>query len=210
MLMVDVDAFCKLAHWNILPHLPGLTGIPWQRIATISSLLHRAQRATAKPDMKIFHTSQAARLAVESMGYMGKLGKPVPESLVLLEGVSQIDVGEAVLFSLLMDNHESCLLTGDKKALKSLATLDCADRVSGRIITIEQIMLICLKKMGEEWFKSNVCPFKDIDTSIRLVMGSCCQHAGINLIEGLLSFINEIMRLRVPPLLKDNEPLSNY
>lgn len=203
MLLVDVDAFCKLAHWKILPHLSKLLGIPWQNIATISSLRFRARRALAKPDGKLFRNTEAAKLVLETMELLGQLDEPSPETLALFEGVPQIDVGEAILLSLVADEPSLHILTGDKKALRSLASHECANLVSGRVITLEQIMLLCLERMGESWFKKHVCPFKEIDTSIRVVMGGLCNNSVYELRLGLTSYINEIARLRTPPLLKN-------
>jgi len=84
MLYVDVDAFSKLAHWNILPLLADLTCHQWHDIATVSSLWFRAQRATEKPDGKLFYTVEAAKIACNCMKKMGKLTEPKPEYLLFL------------------------------------------------------------------------------------------------------------------------------
>lgn len=200
MLLIDVDAFCKLAHWRILPHLPDLTGVPWSNIATVSSLRFRARNALSKLDGKLFRTMAAAELVLESMEQMAELGEPESETLDAFALIPQIDVGEAILLALVAADPVACLLTGDKKALKALAVHDCSSTVAGRVITLEQFMLFCLEKKGEEWFKKHVCPFKEIDTSIRLVMGSWCDNSYQEIVYGLTSNISEIEGLRIPPL----------
>lgn len=64
MLFIDADALAKLAHWQILPILPTITGMTWNRMATISSLKHRAHRASTKPDGRLFHCPHAAAVSV--------------------------------------------------------------------------------------------------------------------------------------------------
>jgi hypothetical protein len=144
MLYIDIDAFCKLAHWNLLPFLPNLTGYRWDEIATLSSLIFRARRAIEKPDGKLFLTSGAATCAYEHANKMATLPEPDPEAVVVFANTPQIDAGEAVLFALTAADPNGCLFTGDKRALRALSQLNCADRFVGRILIIEQILWRCL------------------------------------------------------------------
>lgn len=122
MLLVDVDAIGKLAHWNILPLLPEILGCPWSEIGTVSSLIYRAKRAITKPDGKVFHTSAAAEIAVEAITHMATdLGKPSAHVLEAMSASNHIDAGEAVLLATIADQPNGAFLTGDKRALRALA-----------------------------------------------------------------------------------------
>lgn len=201
MLVVDVDALSKLAHWNILPLLPNLTGYVWGDIGTVSSLIHRANRATSTPDGKLFHSSDAARVAVDAMSRMGNLAATSPEILDALSRSNQIDAGEAVLLASIADDPNGRFLTGDKRALRALSDLDCASRFAGKILLVEHILWDCLESKGRDWVLQNVCPFRDIDKAIAMILGSRCDANVENVTDGIRSYINEIAALHNPSLL---------
>ena len=201
MLYVDVDAFCKLAHWNILPLLPELTRHQWHEIATVSSLWHRANRAKTRPDGKLFYAVEPANIACSCMEKMGRLPEPKPEKLMCAIDVPQIDPGEAVLLSITADDPTGYFLTGDKRALKALSRLDCVTPLIGRILTVEQILFLCIEKMGHTWFMKNVCPYRHIDKAVYMITGSQCLGTETSVKAGLFSYINEISALCDPSLI---------
>lgn len=201
MLVVDVDALSKLAHWNILPLLPNLTGHSWGEIGTVSSLIHRANRAISYPDGKLFHSSDAARVVVDAISRMGSLATVSPEILDVLSGSNQIDTGEAVLLATIADDPGGRFLTGDKRALRALSGLGCAQRFAGKILLVEHILWDCLESKGRDWVLQNICPFRAIDKTISMILGSRCDASIDNLTEGIQSYINEIAVLHNPSLL---------
>lgn len=201
MLVIDVDALSKLAHWNILPLLPDLTGYTWGDIGTVSSLIHRANRAISTPDGKLFHSSDAARIAVDSISRMANLAVASPEILDVLSGSNQIDAGEAVLLATIADDPNGRFLTGDKRALRALSNLSCAPRFTGKILLIEHILWGCLETKGRDWVLQNICLFRDIDKTITMILGSRCDASVDNLIAGIQSYMNEIAVLHNPSLL---------
>ncbi|MHB1371224.1 MAG: hypothetical protein ACYCW7_13635 [Pseudomonadaceae bacterium] len=201
MLVVDVDAVSKLAHWNILPLLPELTGYGWHGIGTVSSLIHRARRAISAPDGKLFHTSDAAIVVVDVISLMGaNLGVPSDEVLGVLSASNRIDAGEAVLLATIADNPNGIFLTGDKRALRALAGLECAQSFVGKIMLVEHILWLCLEAKGRDWVLQNVCPSRSIDRAISMILGSRCDANVDNLREGIESYIHEIAALHDPSL----------
>lgn len=201
MLFLDADAVSKLSHWNILPLLPELLGINWEEIATISSLRYRAQAAVTKPDKKLFHTSEAAQIAVDCVTKCHVCPTPNAEMVEAFSKVPQIDAGEAVLFSLVMTQRDSRLLTGDKRALRALATHELAKNFDGKIICIEQILKLTLDKHGRQWLLANVGPQAQIDKAAAIILGSR-QDAPIDQIyEALSSYTNEMAGLKNPSML---------
>jgi len=201
MLFIDVDAACKLAHWNILPLLPELTGIPWSEMATVSSLKYRAQQAANKPDGKLFQSIEAAKTVVFAVEAMSPAGTPDPEMLALLSAIPQIDPGEAVLLALLARDTANKLLTGDKRAIRALAANAAAKHFEGRLICIEQILDNALRLNGRDWFLANVCPNRSIDKAVSMILGSRCDAQLEILNAGIQSYVNELIRLRDPSIL---------
>ena len=202
MLLVDVDAISKLAHWNILPLIPELTGRSWDEIGTVSSLIHRAKCAVTKPDRKIFHTPAAAEIAVEVISQMrADLGEPSSQILDALSTSSQIDAGEAVLLATTADKPNGVFLTGDKRALRALATHELAPIFAGKIMLIEQVICLCLGSKGIDWVRENVCPYRNIDTAISVMLGSRCDASIASVQDGVESYLREIEGLHDPSLL---------
>ena len=201
MLFIDVDAFSKLAHWNILPMLPELLGITWEDISTISSLRYRAHAAVANPDKKLFHTSEVAQIAVNCISKLRICPSANADMVEAFSKVPQIDAGEAVLFSLIMTHADSRLLTGDKRALRALSKHELAKHFDGRIICIEQILKLALDTYGIQWFVANVGSQAQIDKTAAIILGSK-QDANLDQInEALSSYINEMTSLKDPSIL---------
>ncbi len=203
MLVVDVDALCKLAHWNVLPLLPELTGYSWKEMGTVSSLSYRAKKAIATPDGKLFRSTDAAKAALDALEKMGEPFEASPTILATLSEVSQIDAGEAVLLATIADDPNGRFLTGDKKALRALSNLGCAFYFSGKILLLEHILKSCLELKGCKWVLENLCPFREVDKAIAMILGSRCDANIENLTAGIHSYINEIAVLHDPCLLAD-------
>lgn len=205
MLYIDVDATCKLAHWNLLQVLPELTGFKWNEIATVSSLKYRAQDAIAKLDKHLFHTTDAAILAFNCMDKMANLPAPNANSLTMFENDQQINTGEAVLMALTINDSNGYFLTGDKRALHAVSRHEeCVSLIAGRVIMIEQILLWCLEMKGCSWLRINVCPNKHIDKAVSAIIGSHCDASEESIKTGIISYISEIENLHNPSLLVAN------
>lgn len=203
MLLIDVDAAVKLAHWDLLNELPMLTGMEWNELATISSLRYRALRSTEHPDGKLFRTAIAAETVFAAMKHMADLPEPNMTCLAALQGNTGIDPGEAVLLSILHVSDETRLLTGDRRALRTLAQLDrqIKDSFCNRILVIEQILIKALDTYGLDWLRERVCQDMHADKAVAICMGSRCDAPEASVSCGLNSYICEIGNLTDPSLL---------
>lgn len=206
MLYLDVDALCKLAHWNILPVLPELTNCSWVDLATVSSLKYRAIRSLGTPDNKLFHSVAAVQCALGCIERMSPISEPNVDLLEALSASSQIDAGEALLLALTADDPNAYFLTGDKRALKAVSQLDIASSFAGRVIIVEQILWRCLQTKGHEWLLENVCPYKSIDKAISIILGSRCDADALQVCEGLSSYVSQVVDMHNPSLLAEYGP----
>jgi len=105
------------------------------------------------------------------------------------------------LLASIADNPNGRFLTGDKRALRALSGLGCASRYAGKILLVEHILWDCLERNGRDWVLQNVCPFRDIDKAITMILGSRCDANIENITDGIQSYINEIAALHNPSLL---------
>lgn len=203
-LLVDVDALCKLAHWDLLPELANLTRCDWSAMSTVPSLRFRAQRATTAPDGKLFRHARAAQCVLDHVGRMASLPASDTAKLALFQDIPDIDAGEAVLFALVHGTADRHVLTGDKRALRALGRLPDSTRapLGGRVIALESIVLSALDTHGIEWLRARICPDRDLDKAIAIVLGSRCDAAQDAVREGLVSYLGELHNLCVPSLLR--------
>ena len=131
-LLIDVDAMCKLAHWNLLKPLPEITGVAAAACATLPSCRHRAAKALNKLD-KVFKCVEAATEVMRAVDTFGDLPQPDPNLLEPFQDVAGIDSGEAVMFARMLEQPAAILLTGDKRALRAAAALpaDVREQIAG-------------------------------------------------------------------------------
>jgi hypothetical protein len=202
MLLVDVDAAVKLAHWGLLVELPALLDTPLSDCATLSSLRFRAQRAAEKPDGKLFHTAAAAHAVLHALSQMAQLPVDV-DLLPALQNLSGIDSGEAVLISAMAARPEVRLLTGDKRCLRALAACspELREPLAKRVLIVEQILLFGLNAHSLDWLRAKVCALRHIDKAVAIVMGSKCDLSESAVREGLRAYIDEMIGLCDPRLL---------
>jgi hypothetical protein len=202
-LLVDVDALCKLAHWDLLSKLPTLLGVPLANTSTLTSARFRAQNSLTKPDGKVFRNVEAAHVALHAIGQMAQPLSLDPAASVGFADIQGIDPGEAVLFATLVSSTDVRLLTGDKRALRALSELlpDVRAAVAGKIVIVEQVVEAALNTFGIDWLRERVCPWKHVDTSVSMIMGSRCDLSEQAVRENLASAIGEMRQLCDPSLL---------
>lgn len=203
MLLLDADAVCKLANWQLLEDLPDLVAVVPGNMMVISSLVHRANRSLTKLDKRLFADEIAAQQTVSFLTKTTKLPEPDPARMAVFQDVADIDAGEAILFALLLQCPESKVLTGDKRAIRGLINIpkDVRASLTGRFICLEQIVAKALSVFGLEQIREKICPRRNIDRSIANAMGSRCDATHPAVEEGLSSYINELHRLYEPALL---------
>ncbi|TAK90337.1 MAG: hypothetical protein EPO06_08645 [Burkholderiaceae bacterium] len=205
MLTLDVDAICKLANWRLLDELSNIMHIKPESMMTLGSLIHRAKRSIDKLDTRLFVATDAASNLAEFLRHTSPLPEADPKLLAIFQDVADIDVGEAILFSILIQHPESRFVTGDKRALRALTNVPQGIReaLAGRVICLEQVVAKTLAVYGLERLRKHICPHKDIDRSVANAMGSRCDAGQASVEEGLYSYIEEIRKLYDPSVLAD-------
>jgi hypothetical protein len=204
-LLIDIDALCKLAHWRLLAGLPKFSGVDWVDCATLQSATFRARKSSAHPDGRLFQSTQAADEVLRVTSLMAAQLDPDIEHLSILQDLSGVDAGEAILFASIAGSNDHRLLTGDKRALRAIAALPDRLRLpyQNKIIIVEQVLKAALADFGVEKLREYVCPWVDIDIAVRNVMGSRCDATELSVREGLDSYIKEMTALCIPSLVTD-------
>ena len=98
---------------------------------------------------------------------------PSPEFDVLQQ---RLDVGEATLIAATREVDPFVLMTGDKRCLQDLAMqvelAEVTERLWGRVICFEQVILLLIRQQGFETIKKHVLPMLDCDMSLKACFGS--------------------------------------
>lgn len=202
-LLIDVDAMCKLAHWRLLELLPAVTGVMPCACSTLASARFRAMRSLTKPDGKLFRCVDAATAVIAAAEEFRELPQPDPTLLTRFQDVGGIDAGEAVLLARLIEDSQALLLTGDKRALRAVASLGEMVRVSmaARVVPVECIIKCVLDAYGLDELRTRVCTWKEVDKAVAIVMGSRCDLPEPSVRDGLESYIRELRGLCQPSLI---------
>lgn len=104
------------------------------------------------------------------------------------------DSGESQLLAVHIVREASRLYTGDKRAIAGLPSLcerlNCLERVAGKVVCCEQIVLALLQILGPEELCNRVCREAEVDKTIAICCG--CASGGseeAEIAEGLGSYI---------------------
>lgn len=117
-----------------------------------------------------------------------------------------LDVGEATLVMATLDSDSFILMTGDKRCLQTVATrpeiADAYERLQGRVICLEQVLLRLIRSVGFEVVKARVIVAWDCDTAIKACFGSGMAATEAQVVDALDGYI-EALRQDAPGLLAD-------
>lgn len=198
-LLIDVDALVKLAHWGLLGELEGTTGVPPERQATVESIRFRA----ARRDRKLFRDPAVADDLAAALGHFGAPWSPDTDVLVRLQGVAGLDAGEVTLIAMLCNDPRALLVTGDKRALRALTAPGLehvVERIAGRIICLEQVLLSTLDRMDAGALAAAIEPHRQLDTAVRCAVPLASHAVEFEVRTGLGSYIKDL-RAQAPSLL---------
>ena len=120
-----------------------------------------------------------------------ELGSDAANLLLSLE-LPGIDTGEQVLFAALVLNELATLLTGDKRALVSLASVDELSSVWPRIRVLEDVVLGMVKTRDFYDISAKVRARPDVDVSLSLAFGRTAPAPLEGVIEGLVSYLQSL------------------
>jgi hypothetical protein len=120
--------------------------------------------------------------------------------LTMLNLIDDIDVGEALLTAAFLKSisvgKSAWLLTGDNRFIKALASVKLPvmqeQQLRGRILCLEQIILMNINAMGFEMIKENIVPVRDCDQAMKAAFGSGRQSTSENVRITLNGYIDDL------------------
>jgi len=186
--LVDSDIFCKLGVMGLLEPSLALFGVGITECFRLPALPNMLRRGGIP---KLYGSAACNALIPVAMS-MHVAPAASLEWLAPLVGLPKIDPGEAQLFACAAENS-LLIVTGDKKALIALASVDgFARALAGRIVTLEALLLALCDRLGQEVVRLAVQPLLSVRPG-ELTMKICFSPGNLNPREALESYFNALM-----------------
>lgn len=137
-LLLDTDAFCKLGIAGLLDAaLAGLGVESSEECARLGALPHMLRRGKLP---RLYGSAQCESLVARAESIPVMPDAPA-KWLDLLAAATDVDPGEAQLVAMAAEARAS-LLTGDKRALRTVASIaTLPEALTGRIVSLEAVLL---------------------------------------------------------------------
>ena len=163
-LLVDSDAFCKLAASDLLSDAAALFHADLPECGRLPALPYMLQRGRLLQTYGIATCEHLMPLA-ESM-------PPVVDApaswLEPLTHIPDIDPGEAILFATAADLRVP-VVTGDIRSLRALKNLDpFPEALAGRVVVLEAVLLALCRHLGAAVVRAKVEAIRQTDTVMRI------------------------------------------
>lgn len=199
ILLADNDIILKLAQCDLLEDLPELLDESASDVfVTPTARYQLLPKKEGKALEKCGSEAVRDRITV----FMSK-AQVIPEIrgqelLKTLEGIDNINGGEAMLFAAAVELSNHHLMTGDKKSLCALLSNQhrlpaVYDALRGKVVTFESALLLALKKKGFAVVKQKLLGCPRPDGVLRLV--SKPEMKEPDLVECLSSYTREVGNL---------------
>lgn len=128
------------------------------------------------------------------------------DEFIALSQLRALDVGEATLLTATKGMGAFVLMTGDKRCLTALADGSGIDeiqeRLKGRVICLEQVILLLIRRSRFEFIKQQVLSSLEIDKAIGACFGSGELATETNVVLALEGYIEDLKQ-DAPGLLAD-------
>lgn len=195
MLLADNDVLAKAAHWNLLEAVPRLIAGDWQDVLILDSLRHRAARAAAGKQDRLFASPHVAARLDALIRDLRPLPLASEAVRALLADHVGIDPGEQLLFGALIESPDGMLITGDKRALIALPELlpvEVLAAIQGRSLCTEHLLACAVDLLGIAEVRARMRPYIDRDLAARIIMGAACDRQEAEVRVALASYLNDI------------------
>ena len=183
-LLIDTDAFCKLAVGGLLRDAVGVLGADITECGRLPALPYMLRRGR----LRTVFGPEACDSLIPVANMVPVVVPPTDAWLDKLTPIQAIDPGEAQIFAA---GAESGLLvmSGDKRALRALREVAAfTDALSGRIIVLEAIFIALCDRFGPEYVRRRIQVLAATDKMIQV----CFSTGNPDPRDGLLSYYRSL------------------
>lgn len=163
-LLLDTDAFCKLAVGGLLRDTVTLLGADLSQCERLPALTYMLRRGSLR---KVYGSDACDRL-IPLAEALPVVGQPSNVWLDKLTPIEAIDPGEAQIFAVAAEAG-LVVVSDDKRALRALkGVADFADALAGRIVVIEAILLGLCNHLGPDSVRRRIQSLAAVDNMVRV------------------------------------------
>jgi hypothetical protein len=190
-LLIDTDAFCKLAVCDLLGDAIALLGVSFSECARLPALPHMLRRGRIRKA----YGQAVCDAILPLVDRLPILAQPSDAWLDMLVKVESIDPGEAQILAAAAE-HGLIVLSGDKRALRALKNISgLIDSLAGRIIVLEAILIALCDHLGSVEVAQRIRPLTGTDKAVQI----CFSNTDSDPRDGLYSYYNSLV-VEVAPL----------
>lgn len=193
-LLLDTDAFCKLAVSNLLHDGAQALGTELKDCGRLPALPYMLRRGS----LRRRYGEETCEAMLQIAATLPSIPEPSDEWLDPLARVSAIDPGEALIFAVAAESG-AMIVSSDKRALGALKDVEPhRDVLAGRIVVLEALLLELCRSLGTDLVRHRVRPLVELDQVVRV-----CFSSGSDPEEGLPSYLGDLQRMVTPLTLWD-------
>lgn len=192
-VLIDTDAFCKLAGGEILEDSVRLIGANLSECGRLPALPHMLRRGRLRKALGPETCDTLAAIA-ETIPVMIQ---PNVAWLERLTPLVAVDPGEAQIFSAAVE-HGLIVVSGDKRALRVLKDVDgFPSQMVGRIVVLEAILIALCDDLGPDVVRQRLQAVMPRD----IVIEVCFSDQGSDPRDGLRSYFESLATELAPLVL---------
>lgn len=193
-VLLDTDAFCKLAAAGIIEDAVHLLGVGLDECGRLPAVPHMLRRGR----LRELFGHEVCDVLMPIAEAMPTIAEPSEEWLDRLTPIDAIDPGEALIFASAAQ-HGTLVMSGDKRALRALKDLvEFRQALGGRIVVLEAILLALCEELGTDEIQRRVQPFVTLDQTIKICFSN---PTSTNPVHCLRSFLEHLTKELAPLLL---------
>jgi len=163
-LLIDTDAFYKLAMAGVIDETLQLLGSDRGHCARLAALPHMLRRGRLRKKLGDSVCDSLIPIA-ESLPVLQPAN---PEWLDRLTPFTAIDPGEAQLFAVAAESGTN-VVTGDKRAVQALKNVPgFAERLESRIALLEAALLCVCRARGVTFLQARIEPLRGHDIMVQI------------------------------------------
>jgi len=195
LLLVDSDIFIILSSAGVLERTAELLGFESEDIRRLPALENQLTRGTKFKKMYPQEIRNAALSCCQGIAPLTERPSDV-RILDQLASVSDIHVGEAVMYALMVERPSYLLASGDKRAMQALAAnadlRNVRDALAGRILCLEAAVRMLVRRDGVAQVANAFTPLRSVNTTLSIVFSRGAATTKQNCLRALESYLTDL------------------
>jgi hypothetical protein len=183
-VLIDTDAFCKLALAGLLTDAVAALGAQIPDCARLPALPHMLRRGSVPKRFGETHCESLQDFA-SAIPSLQPVESPWLDRFLPVPG---IDPGEAQLFSAAAE-QKLLVLSGDKRALRAIRNVEgAAEAIGELVVTFEAVLIALNHSIGADALRSRVAVLRPFDTTV----GICFSDSNADPLSALWSYYRSL------------------